>query len=518
MPEESSESTTLWAKGKRMESSLQLLSQNGGSNSHGPGYLRKVARSYRSRLVNGKHGERTLHKSGSPSEDAAANSDNVTSDSSSGVATAVMDAENIDAESLKSPSSLNSDPTELALKAQIMETLITNMFSTISTLKSAYMQLQSAHVPYDPDKIQVADKAVIMELKRLSELKHSYKERVAVISSGEVQEDSEDTPEAKVEKEDVILKSYEGIISNFHSEIQKKNALVENLKDMLAQTTLKKEKLERRVKRLEQRLAREPLANSPADLSPTPQLLEYVVLGASEASRSFTKLLTSLMKVAQWDLDAAANSIEPGMSYIRRTHKKFAFESYVNHRMLNGFENENFFVTSNLSTVLDPERNSHECFKEFQELRLADPLEVVMARPQSMFAKYCLKKFLDVVHSKMEESFFGNIEHRKLVLAGSHPRSQFYQSFLKLAKAMWILHRLAFSFEPNARIFQVQREAEFSPLYMESIVQLGEEDTSNSGAKLKVGFTVMPGFRVEKTVIKCQVYVMATPSTDSEQG
>lgn len=515
MPEEPSETTTLWTKGKRMDSSPQLLSQNGGSNSNGPGYLRKVARSYRSRLVNGKHGERALHKSAMPSEDAVANSDRVTSDSSSGVATAVMDAENTDAESLKSHSSLNSDPTELAVKAQVMETLITNMFSTISTLKSAYMQLQSAHVPYDPDKLQVADKAVIAELKRLSELKHSYKERVAIISSGEVQEDSEAPPEAK---EGVILKSYEGIISNFHSEIQKKNALVENLKDMLAQTTLKKEKLERRVKRLEQRLTRDPPADSPADLSPTPQLLEYVVLGASEASRSFTKLLTSLMKVAQWDLDAAANSIEPGMTYIRRTHKKFAFESYVNHRMLHGFESENFFVTSNLSTVLDPEKNSQECFKEFQELRLADPLEVVTANPQSMFAKYCLKKFLEVVHPKMEESFFGNIEHRKQVLAGSHPRSQFYQSFLKLAKAMWILHRLVFSFDPNARIFQVQREVEFSPLYMESIVQLSEQDASNSGATLKVGFTIMPGFRVEKTVIKCQVYVMATRNTDSEQG
>ncbi|MCO5589173.1 hypothetical protein L7F22_043139 [Adiantum nelumboides] len=495
------------------EGKMETAPQNGGSHVHGAGYLRKVARSYRTRLANGKHGGKLAQKLVASSEDAGANSD------SSGIASASMDAENTDAESSKSQSSLSAHPTEINLKVQVMETLITNMFSAVSSLKSAYMQLQSAHVPYDPDKIQVADKAVIAELKRLSELKHSYRERLAIVSTGhEGDHVSAPSMEGEAEKNSEILKSYEGIIGNFHTEIQKKNAVVENLKDMLAQTTLKKEKLERRVKRLEQKLAKDPLTNSPADLSPTPQLLEYVVLGASEASRSFTKLLTSLMKVAHWDLDAAASSIEPGINYTRRTHKKFAFESYVNHRMLSGFESENFFVSSTLSTVLDPEKNCQECFKEFQELRTADPLDVVTNNPQGKFAKYCLKRFLDVVHPKMEESFFGAMEHRKQVLAGIHPKSQFYQSFLKLAKAMWILHRLAFSFEPNARIFQVQRDAEFSPLYMESIVQLGDSDASTSGATMNVGFTVMPGFRVEKTIIKCQVYIVATPSPDLQQS
>ncbi|KAI5059297.1 hypothetical protein GOP47_0025616 [Adiantum capillus-veneris] len=460
----------------KMQTSSQPSSSNGSSHAHGAGYLRKVARSYRTRLANGKNGGKSAQKIVASSEDPGINSDNAASDGSSGIASASMDAENTDAESSKSQSSLTYDPTEISLKVQVMETLITNVFSTISSLKSAYMQLQSAHVPYDPDKIQIADKAVISELKRLSELKHTYRERLAIVSSGQGDDEPALSTEGEGEKKSEILKSYEGIISNFHNEIQKKNSVVENLKDMLAQTTLKKEKLERRVKRLEQKLTKDPLANSPADLLPTPQLLEYVVLGASEASRSFTKLLTSLMKVAHWDLDAAANSIEPGITYARRTHKKFAFESYVNHRMLSGFESENFFVSSSLSTVLDPEKNSQECFKEFQELRSADPLEVITNNPQGKFAKYCLKRFLDVVHPKMEESFFGNIEHRKQVLAGIHPKSQFYQNFLKLAKAMWILHRLAFSFEPNARIFQVQRDAEFSPLYMESIAQLGESD------------------------------------------
>ncbi|GFY94221.1 myosin-4 protein [Actinidia rufa] len=58
-----------------------------------------------------------------------------------------------------------------------MEALISKIFTNISSLKSAYIKLQDAHTPYDPDKIQAADdKLVISELKNLSELKHFYRE------------------------------------------------------------------------------------------------------------------------------------------------------------------------------------------------------------------------------------------------------------------------------------------------------------------------------------------------------
>lgn len=56
-----------------------------------------------------------------------------------------------------------------------MDSLIAKVFSNISSLKAAYIQLQDAHTPYDPDRIQAADKLVIEELTKLSELKHSYR-------------------------------------------------------------------------------------------------------------------------------------------------------------------------------------------------------------------------------------------------------------------------------------------------------------------------------------------------------
>ncbi|KAG7618606.1 hypothetical protein ISN45_At04g038380 [Arabidopsis thaliana x Arabidopsis arenosa] len=65
--------------------------------------------------------------------------------------------------------SINQNP-------EAMEALISNLFGNISSLKSAYIELQSAHTPYDPEKIQAADKVVISELKNLSEMKHFYRE------------------------------------------------------------------------------------------------------------------------------------------------------------------------------------------------------------------------------------------------------------------------------------------------------------------------------------------------------
>jgi Plant protein of unknown function (DUF641) len=62
-----------------------------------------------------------------------------------------------------------------------MDSLIAKIFSNITSLKAAYIQLQDAHTPYDPDQIQAADKLVIEELTKLSELKHSYRYKKEIL-------------------------------------------------------------------------------------------------------------------------------------------------------------------------------------------------------------------------------------------------------------------------------------------------------------------------------------------------
>ncbi|KAL8235436.1 hypothetical protein R6Q59_021536 [Mikania micrantha] len=55
-----------------------------------------------------------------------------------------------------------------------MDAFIAKVFSTLSSVKAAYAELQYAQFPYDPKAIQSADQMMVTELQRLSELKQSF--------------------------------------------------------------------------------------------------------------------------------------------------------------------------------------------------------------------------------------------------------------------------------------------------------------------------------------------------------
>ncbi|KAJ7536477.1 hypothetical protein O6H91_12G071100 [Diphasiastrum complanatum] len=294
-------------------------------------------------------------------------------------------------------------------------------------------------------------------------------------------------------------------IKSYQRELEEKSAEIENLQNSLGKVSAKRDKLERHFRRL----CRSAKSSNGLvlELSAIPRLFELIVEEAKEAASSFAGLLITSMQSAQWDLDAAACSIEPGIIYASPDHKRFAFESYVCHRMFSGFENENFYINGSLSSIMDPEKHRHECLLQFEDMRSMDPLELVSITPDCLFGRFCHRKYLHLVHEKMEECFFGHSQHRAQVLKGEHPRSRFYQSFLKFAKAVWLVHRLAFSFSPAVNIFQVRRNSEFHPDYMESVVQKIKMRDDNPNSHPKVGLTVTPGFCVGKAVLKCQVYL-----------
>ena len=82
-----------------------------------------------------------------------------------------------------------------------------------------------------------------------------------------------------------------------------------------------------------------------------------------------------------------------------------------------------------------------------------------------------------------------------------HPKTQFYEAFLKLANAIWLVHMLAFSFHPIVSIFQLRSRVDFFVVYMGSV---GHDVLSGDDAldgRLKVGFTIIPYFLVNKVVI-----------------
>lgn len=389
--------------------------------------------------------------------------------------------------------SMNQNP-------EAVEALISKIFTNISSLKSAYIQLQAAHTPYDPDKIQAADKLVISELKNLSELKHFYREnnpKPVCVSP------QDSRLAAEIQEQQSLLKTYEVMVKKFQSEIQNKDSEILQLQQMIEEANQKRAKLE---KNLKLRGLSTKEAESSGDengffsVDLTPELFTSTVEAAFKSIHDFSKPLINMMKAAGWDLDAAANSIEPDVVYAKRAHKKYAFESHICQRMFSGFQQENFLIKSDNVTV-----SKESFFHQFLALREMDPLDMLGQNPDSNFGIFCRSKYLVVVHPKMEASFFGNLDQRNYVTGGGHPRTPFYQAFLKLAKSIWLLHRLAHSFDPNVKIFQVKRGIEFSEVYMESVVKnliLAENDP-----KPRVGLMVMPGFWIGGSVIQSRVYL-----------
>ncbi|XAR63185.1 hypothetical protein NMG60_11023036 [Bertholletia excelsa] len=383
---------------------------------------------------------------------------------------------------------------------EAVEALVSKIFGNISSLKSAYIQLQAAHTPYDPDKIQAADKLVISELKTLSELKHFYRENNP---KPECVSPQDSRLAAEIQEQQSLLKTYEVMVKKFQSEIQNKDTEIVQLQKQIQEASLKREKLEKNLK-LRGLSAKESESGGsengilPVDL--TPDLFTSVVEAAYRAIHDFSKPLINMMKAAGWDLDAAANSIEPDILYAKRAHKKYAFESHICQRMFSGFQQESFSVKQDNLTV-----PKESFFNQYLAMREMDPLDAVGQNPDSLFGKFCHSKYLVVVHPRMEASFFGNLDQRNYVMGGGHPRTPFYLAFLKLAKSIWLLQRLAYSFDPPVKVFQVNRGSEFSEVYMESVVKNFIVDESDQ--KPAVGLMVMPGFWIGGSLIQCKVYL-----------
>lgn len=384
---------------------------------------------------------------------------------------------------------------------EAVETLISKIFMNISSLKSAYIQLQAAHTPYDPDKIQAADKLVISELKNLSELKHFYREnnpKPVCVSP------QDSRLAAEIQEQQSLLKTYEVMVKKFQSEIQNKDSEIMQFQQQIQEATQKRAKLEKNLK-LRGLSAKESdglgEVNGFSSTDLTADLFKLAVEDASRAIHDFSKPLINMMKAAGWDLDAAADSIEPNIAYAKRAHKKYAFESHICQKMFAGFQQENFSVKSENLNV-----TKESFFHQYLALREMDPLDSVGQNPDSIFGKFCRAKYLVVVHPKMEASFFGNLDQRNYIMGGGHPRTPFYQAFLKLAKSIWLLHRLAYSFDPTVKVFQVKRGNEYSEVYMESVVKNFVVVDENE-EKPKVGLMVMPGFYIGGSLIQCQVYL-----------
>lgn len=372
----------------------------------------------------------------------------------------------------------------------VMEALLAKLFAGITSIKAAYAELQMAQNPYNNEAIQVADQAVVDELKAISEMKRSFLKKELDLS-----------PQvtlmlAEIQEQQGLMKTYEITIKKLEHEAQRKSFSLSELQSELEELLATNRGIEYKLKSSGPLSIFDNLRLSKL----TPTHFEKFHQQTVRSIRSFVKLMIKEMESASWDLDTAIKFIEPEAEFTKQSHRCFAFESFVSKTMLEGFTNPNFGLPSTHKT-------QHYFFDQFNNLKQANPKSFISQNQTALFSKFTRAKYLQLVHAKMECSLFGNLNQRKLINSGEVPDTPFFEAFVEMSMRVWLLHCLAFSFGQQVSIFQVNKNRRFSEVFMESVT------VNDSDTEFSVSFTVVPGFTIGKMVFQSLVYLSPVSSS-----
>lgn len=389
----------------------------------------------------------------------------------------------------------------------VLEAVIARLFAGASTIKAAYAELQLAQCPYDGEAIQASDQAVVDELRAISELKRKFLRRELDIS-----------PQvtlmlAEIQEQQSLLRTYEITIKKLEAESEAKDSEISALRNQLAEVISGNKAIEKRLNASGCLSIFDNFRLGSLGPHHFVQVLHY----ALRSMRSFVKTMVKEMESAKWDLDEAVKFIEPEVNFAKPGHRIYGFESFVCKSIFEGFDFPNFMLpVIEYSAKKQGQVQQQHFFEQFKNLKSLNPKHFIAQNPHSSFAKFTRAKYLAMVHAKMECSFFGNLGLRKLVTSGGCPtESVFFTSFAEMCKRVWVLHCLAFSFDEKVSIFQAKRNSRFSEVFMESVTEdvlcSDSGDVSISGSDgdgdIRVGFTVVPGFKIGRNVVQCQVYL-----------
>ncbi|GLT51953.1 hypothetical protein SLA2020_253230 [Shorea laevis] len=388
---------------------------------------------------------------------------------------------------------------------QMGDALVSSIFATVSMFEASYLQLQTAHVPFEEESVKAADKALVSHLQRLSDLKQFYRDLCknpdfeAGLSFGSCLE-------AQVQENQSKLRTLGLVSDRLQEEIDQKDSEVSALRKKLAE-------IQRANAKLSQNLSGN-LSTASCDILLSVRVFDSVLHDACRATNKFCKILIDLMRKAGWDLDLVANSVYPDIDYAKQGDSRYAFLSYVCLGMFQGF-NLGGFGLSESETVCNghaPEAaESTSSLKQLLEHVSSNPMELLSRDSSCDFSRFCEKKYQDLIHPTMESSIFSNLDRNEAVLKSWRSLSTFYELFVRMGSSIWMLHKLAFSFDPVVEIFQVEKGVDFSMVYMEDVTKRYMQPDKT---KLKVGFTVVPGFKIGRTVIQSRVYLSGLRCTE----
>ncbi|KAM7278994.1 hypothetical protein ACFE04_006128 [Oxalis oulophora] len=180
--------------------------------------------------------------------------------------------------------------------------------------------------------------------------------------------------------------------------------------------------------------------------------------------------------------------LEPYKLSINSRNSKSILQSIINQTLYQDFENC-IFQKNGSPKILDPRQDRLGKFESFVSLRNLSWNDVLRKGTKfysGEFSRFCDQKMSGIIKS----------------LNWTKPWSEeILQDFFVAAKCIWLLHLLAFSFNPPIRILRVEENRIFDSHYMEDMLM--ERQRSNGSSRVKI--MVMPGFYVQNRVLKCKV-------------
>ncbi|XP_073014472.1 IRK-interacting protein [Typha latifolia] len=217
-----------------------------------------------------------------------------------------------------------------------------------------------------------------------------------------------------------------------------------------------------------------------------------IVSEARLSVKQFCKALIFQIEETDGELMEKLNLVlQPHQMTLNNKYSKgvmYHLEALINQSLYQDFENS-AFQKNGSPKFLDPKEDRQENFSSFVALRNLSWNEVLRKGTKYYsedFSRFCDQKMSCIVST----------------LNWSRPwPEQLLQCFFVAGKCIWLLHLLAFSFNPPLAILRVEENRDFDPTYMEDI--LLERNRTHAPARVKI--MVMPGFYVQDRVLRCKV-------------
>ncbi|CAN4123841.1 unnamed protein product [Withania somnifera] len=217
-----------------------------------------------------------------------------------------------------------------------------------------------------------------------------------------------------------------------------------------------------------------------------------IVSESRQSLKQFCKTLIAQVEETDSSLTDNLNLLlQPYEISLNSKHPKsvlYHVEAIINQSLYQDFENV-VFQKNGAQKHLDPQQDCHDQFSSFVSLRNLSWTEVLRKGTKYYsedFSKFCDHKMCCIITA----------------LNWRRPwPEQLLQAFFVAAKCIWLLHLLAFSFNPPLGILRVEENTTLDKNYMEDIFA----DRQKLQGPSKVKIMVVPGFYVRDRVHRCKV-------------